>query len=335
MASKSSDRQNVHRDIPLDPVIALKNVRLSEVDLTDNTFRITTRSDPDKLVLSIEKLGLMHPPMLKYSSPGYVVVCGFRRIAACLNLGWTRVPARIFEQNVGRFELAQMAIADNALQRPLNLLETSRAIRLLADVCADQKQLRKASLELGLPHSPPEAAKIKQICGLPLKVQEGILGGTITMSMALELGRLDPAVAARLIDLFSHLKVGLNKQRELLLLFTEIAEREDIAILQLIAEKPLQKILNNTEMDRALKRQKVRSYLRQRRFPAITKAETDYRKWRKQLKLGENINLIPPKDFEGNTFSMKLSFNNRQDFSNLIKRIEKIIQHPALSKILD
>ena len=67
----------------------------------------------------------------------------------------------------------------------------------------------------------------------------------------------------------------------------------------------------------------------------ITKAETEYRKWVKQLKLGNNINLIPPKDFEENTFSMTLRFNNRQDLSDLNKKIEKIIQHPALGKILD
>jgi hypothetical protein len=45
--------------------------------------------------------------------------------------------------------------------------------------------------------------------------------------------------------------------------------------------------------------------------------------------------LIPPKDFEGNTFGMTLRFNNRQDLSDLNKKIEEIIQHPALGKILD
>jgi len=106
--------------------------------------------------------------------------------------------------------------------------------------------------------------------------------------------------------------VGLNKQRELLLLLKEIAGREDTSIPHLIAEKPLQEILNNAEMDRAVRRQKVRSYLRQRRFPAITEAEKDYRKWVRQLKLGNNINLIAPKDFEETTFSMTLRFNNRR-----------------------
>lgn len=335
MDSKSSDKQDVHRDIPLDPAIALQKVMLSEVDLADNTFRITTCTDLDKLVLSIHKLGLMHPPVLKYNSPGYVIVCGFRRIAACLNLGWTQVPARVLKENFGRFELAQLAIADNALQRSLNLLETSRAMKLLADVCTDQKQLKKASQDLGLPSNLSVAAKVEKICRLPLKIQDGILADTINMSMALELGRLDPKVGEGLLELFSQLKVGLNKQRELLLLLKEIARREDIPIPQMIAEKALQDILKPVELDRAVKRQKIRSYLRRRRFPSISRAEEKYEKLVKQLKLGNNINLIPPKDFEGMTYMMTFRFDNREELNNVKEKFEKIIHHPSFSKILD
>jgi hypothetical protein len=168
-----------------------------------------------------------------------------------------------------------------------------------------------------------------------LSVQEGILRETIDLSMALELGGLDAATAGALVQLFDQLKFGLNKQRELLLLLKEIAEREDTTIPLLISEKPLQEILKTAEMDRAVKRQKVRSFLKRRRFPAISKAETEYHNWVRQLKLGKNINLTPPRDFEGSTFIMTLRFNNRRDLSDLNKRIEKIIQNPALGKILD
>ncbi len=214
-------------------------------------------------------------------------------------------------------------------------METSRALKLLDDFGPDNQQRREAAEALGLPISRSLTLKVKKICRLPLPIQKGILTDTINLSMALELGGLDPATAEGLVWLFDQLKVGLNKQRELLLLLKEIAGREDTSIPQLIAGKSLQEILNNAEMDRAVKRQKVRSHLRQRRFPAITEAETDYRKLVRQLKLGNSINLIPPKDFEGNTFSMTLRFNNRQELSDLTKRIEKIIQHPALDKILD
>jgi ParB family chromosome partitioning protein len=335
MDSKSSEDQDVSQDIPSGHTVRYQAIQQTDIDTEDLTFRITTRGGIEDLLGSIQKTGLIQPPVLIENPAGYTIVCGFRRIAACRKLGWTRITARILEKSIDRFKTAQISIADNALQRSLNLVETSRALNLLDDFGPDNQQRREAAEALGLPISESLSSAVKEICRLPLPVQEGILTDTINLSMALELGGLEPPAAEGLVRLFDQLKVGLNKQRELLLLLKEIAGREQITIPQLIAEKPLQEVLETVEMDRAVKRQKVRSYLRQRRFPAITKAETEYRKWVKQLKLGNNIKLIPPKDFEGSTFSMTLRFNNRQDLSELNKKIEEMIQHPALAKILD
>lgn len=335
MGSKSFDKQDIQRDIPLNPAIALQEVMLSKVDLTDDTFRITTCTDLDTLVSSIQKLGLLHPPLLKYNPTGYTIVCGFRRIAACLRLGWDNVSARILKENFDRFKLAQLTVADNALQRSLNLLETSRALKLLTDTCTDQKQLKQVSQDLGLPFVTGVAAKVIKLCQLPLKIQEGILAGTINMAMALELGKLDPEAADGLVEIFDLLKVGLNKQRELLLLLKEIAKREDISLPQLIAENALQELLHNAERDRAVKRQKIRSYLRQRRYPSISRAGVKYEKLVKQLKLGKHINLIPPKDFEKMTYMMTLRFDNHEELHHLKEKFEKIIDHPSLGKILE
>jgi ParB family chromosome partitioning protein len=335
MNSKSSDNQNVLKDAPLDPALALQTVMLADVDSADTTFRITTRKELDNLILSIQKLGLMHAPVLKYNPPGYNIVCGFRRIAACRNLGWTQIRARVLRKNFGFFEMAQLAVADNALQRPLNLIETSRALKLLTGVNTEKEVLVAAAAELGLPLSPDIVPKLKKICDLPLAIQKAILANVIDLSMALELDRFNPADGQALLGLFDHLKLGLNRQRELLLLLEEISQREETPIQQLMTEKPLNHILDNTKIDRSIKRQKVRTYLRRRRFPMISKAETQYNAFVKQLKLGPNINLMPPKDFEGMTYTMTIRFDNRKELKNLKEKLEKIIQHPGLGKILD
>ncbi len=335
MDSKSSEDQNVSHDRQSEHAGSYRTISLADIDSDDRTFQITTRSDNEELLGSIQQVGLIQPPVLIANSAGHTIVCGFRRIAACRQSGWSRITAGFLGKTVDRFKAAQLSIADNAFQRSLNLVETSRGLKLLDDFGPDDQQIKDAAEVLGLPTSRSVAADIKTICRLPLPVQEGILMNTIDLSMALELGGLDPTDAEGMVWLFEQLKVGLNRQRELLLLLKEIAKREDTAIPQLFAEKSLQEILRNAEMDRAVKRQKIRSYLRQRRFPAITKAESDYRKRVKQLKLGSRIGLIPPKDFEGNTYSLTLHFHNRQELSDLKKRLDKIMQHPALGKILE
>jgi len=335
MDSKSSDNQNVFKDAPLDPARSLQTVLLADIDSADTTFRITTRKELDNLVLSIQKLGLMHTPVLKYNPPGYSIVCGFRRIAACRNLGWTRIPARVLRKNTGFFEMARLAVADNALQRPLNLIETSRALKLLTEVDTEKEVLVAAAAELGIPLSPAIVPKLKKICDLSRPIQKAILANVIDLSMALALDRFNAVDGQALLGLFDHLKLGLNRQRELLLLLKEISQREEIPIQQLMTEKPLNHILENTKIDRSIKRQKVRTYLRRRRFPMISKAETQYNTFVKQLKLGPNINLMPPKDFEGMTYTLTIRFDNRKELKNLKEKLEKIILHPGFIKILD
>ena len=149
-------------------------VPLAQIDEKDKTYCITTRKQLADLLDSIPSLGLLHAPMLIKHFSGYIIVCGFRRIAACRQLGWKSITARIQDANANPFKIAQLAIADNALQRPLNLVETSRALNLLTATSPDQRQLMNAILLLGLPPSASVALKVQQICRLPQPIQDGI-----------------------------------------------------------------------------------------------------------------------------------------------------------------
>lgn len=335
MGSKSSDNQHRFKNRSKDTTLNYRMVSLADVSSDDGTFRITTRTDIEDLINSIKQLGLIQPPVLVSGFAGYKIVCGFRRITACRALGWSRITARILAETADRFQMAQLAIADNAWQRSLNLLETSRALTLLADVCPDQRRFAQAASALGLPVNPSLVAKVKKICRLSRGIQESIVNGTIGMSMALALAELDQPAGEAVLGLFNELKVGLNKQRELLILLKEIAGREGRSVQQLIAEKPLQEILANTRLDRAVKRQKIRSFLQQRRYPSISKAAADYAQRIKLLELGSNIDLIPPKNFEDTAFTLTLRFNNRENLADLKKKIEELIAHPALAEILE
>ena len=335
MDSKPSDGRKESKFIA--PVLAVytDTVSLTDIDTQDTTYRITTRSQLDDLLETIPFFGLLHPPVLIENTSGYSVVCGFRRIATCRQLGWKSLSAKIYVTARDRFQLARLAIADNILQRPLNLIETSRALNLLMNTSQDHRQLKEAARVLGLPVNPAVVQKLQQICRLAVPIQEGILSDTINLSMALELSKMDATDAELLVALFNRLKLGLNKQREMLLLVTEISKCEDISIQQLIAEPPLQDILQNADLDRAKRRQQIRSLLRQRRYPAIAKAEANYQKQVRQLKLGKHIQLIAPRDFEGTTYTLTLHFKNQQDLGDLNTEIHRLLEHPALEKILN
>ncbi|MGA6925838.1 MAG: ParB N-terminal domain-containing protein, partial [Desulfosarcina sp.] len=111
--------------------IEITPVSVDRIDTADHTFKITTNTDTNDLTSSIGSVGLLQPPILMPTAKGYRTVTGFRRIAACEGLNLTPIAARLLPPDTSPMVCAQMAVADNALQRPLNLIEQSRAYALL------------------------------------------------------------------------------------------------------------------------------------------------------------------------------------------------------------
>ena len=311
-----------------------QNIKLSAVTVEDNTYRITTSSKIDDLVASIRQIGLIHPPIVKQFLSGYLIVSGFRRIAACEYLGWETFPARILDADFDAAQCIYLAIAENALQRPLNLIEIFRCISLLSSMITDEKTLTETASKLGLPSDPGLIHKIKKIGDLDTSIQEGILANTISLAMATELAKLEPNAGVALAKVFTRLKIGRNRQRELMMLLDEIAHRENSAIGNLLNEDIIQQVLDDRNLDRAQKRRQIQEYLRQRRFPAISRLKNEFEKQIKKLKFGNRISLTPPKDFEGPNYTLKLTFSSLSELEELQSRLDRIIQSKGLSKFL-
>lgn len=317
------------------PPVQLLSVPLSRIDTTDDTYRITTRTTVDDLLASIRLDGLLNRPFVIATSDGFVVVSGFRRIAACKILGMEEIMVRVLGPDLNSLEYLRVAIADNALQRPLDLLETSRALQKLAVQFSSDRRLIESTSSLGLPSNPSLIKKLIDLGLLSQNIQHAVLDDTISLSMAMELKDLPPECAAAFAQLFGEFKLSLNKQRQILTLVKEIARREGISEQTVLEGRQLQDIIRDRERDRGQRTQEIRTYLRQRRFPHIVKAETRFENQRKQLNLGSDINFIPPKNFEGTNYTLNLTFSNISQLKALCAKLDQLIQHPALKQIFE
>jgi ParB family chromosome partitioning protein len=312
-----------------------KIVNLSQIDFSDDAFRITTEKQVDDLMRSINHVGIMHLPLLLKKETTYTIVCGFRRIEACRRLNWFKLEAMILEADTMRLKCIKYAITDNAFQRPLNLIEKSRSIEMLFDFFKDINRLSEELSVLGLSEHPSMIKKLKGICQLPEPLQNSILSNTISLSMLLELAGMSWDDAKDFITLFNTLKLSLNKQREIVTMVKEIAIREDKSILQVIEESHLKKILMNEDLDKNQKAHNIRIYLKQRRFPSIAVIEKSYEKYRQKLNLKSGFKLIPPINFESSTYTLQLSFNNMTQLKGLKTAFDAIMENPSLKKIVD
>jgi len=316
-------------------------IPLDQIDLNDKTFLITTPSERiNALSESIHDLGVMNPPLLikkEGLAPGcrFSVIYGFQRIAACLKLGWDSIDGALADTAISGLTSVKLAITDNLGQRSLNLVETSRALNLLAPYFQDEIRLAEAASASGLPGNIALIRKIKSICHLAPSIQDGLLAGSLTLPSAIELGNLDEATGCRLAEIFTALQLSLSKQREILTLTQEIACREDITLADLLNGNAVRQIINDNNIDRSQKTRTLRSYLKQRRFPSITSAETAFKtNWRK-IKPGPGLELIPPRHFEGDIFTLRIQFKTVQELLERNRAIAEISKHHVMNTILD
>ena len=316
------------------PFAQLKSVPLRHVDTSDDTNRITTRTDIDDLLASIPREGVLNPPFVVAKPNGFAIVSGFRRISACTKLGIEEIFVRILEPNRSPLENLRLAIADNAHQRSLDLIEISRSLHKLAAHPDAKQDLVETAASLNLPSNPAVIRKTQHLCLLHEAIQSAIITGTISLSMAMDLSKMPPDCAVVFVTLFNEFKLSLNKQREIISLVKEIARRDGIPEQKVLEERPLQDIVCDQDLDRTQKARQLRAYLRQRRFPQIMKAEAEFEYRRKQLSLGNDIKLRPPKDFEGIHYSLTLSFSSIDDLQTLFDRLGRIIKHPSFKIII-
>ena len=312
-----------------------KNVKLSEIDADDHSYRITTQETVDDLMDSIGHVGVLNLPLLLEKKSRCIILSGFRRIEACRRLDRPDVNARILDSDTKKLECARYAITDNAFQRPLNLIEKSRSIRMLSNCFSDPRRLSREISILGVPCHESMIPKIKDICSFSKPLQNSILSESISLPVALELHKMSKDVEDGFVELFSVLKLSVNKQREILMLIQEISLREDIPMVEILEGLHLKRILNDEDLDKNQKIRKIRSHLKQRRFPAITRAERGFEEHRQNLKLGAGIKLIPPDNFESPTYFLNFSFKDLKELKHLKKIFDALIKNPSLKKILD
>ncbi len=309
-------------------------IPLADINLEDERFRITTRRDSDDLQPSIRRFGLRKAPLMARAEAGFIMVSGFRRVNACRGLGWDMIPARVIRQASSQYECALNAVAENSLERPLNLIETSRALHLLDAHAPGGRIPAEDASALGLPTHSELTSRWKLLCRMPTAIQDAVLEGALSFAMACELGRLEEGLATAFARLFFQLKPSLNKQREIVTLVLEIAGRDGVDPRQVLEEAGRSQEVGSADQDRNQQTQRLRRRLRQRRFPALAAAENNFFALRQRLKLGEALQLTPPRDFEGTRFTLTLSFESGDDVARLQAKLDELIDHPDFKILL-
>ena len=323
----------------------IRQIDICDIDCNDTDFRITTdnrsRAIPDDLFESIRNVGLLTPPVL-FQRPGtpepgksFSIVCGFRRIAACIRLGSPTIAARVMPADSNGLALTQLSIADNTSIRELNVVEQALAAAKLSGFVSDSTLLCREAATAGLILNPGLLAKLIKINAAFDELKDLLAADIIPLSIGLELATLEKPDALGLSRLFEKLNPTLNHQKEIIRLAKEIARLKGCGVGDILDDDPVRAIVLDTDMDRNRKIKRLRACLRQMRYPEIVRFEEQFLDHLTWLHLPDTIRLIPPAEFEGTVFSIQGRFTCREEFETMMQALDRLHGHPAFNRILD
>ncbi len=311
----------------------IRRVALEAVDVEDHTYALAPLRDVEALAESIQRLGLLCPPILIGTNQRWTVVSGFSRVAACGRLSWTTMAARTPLPAADPWRCAQWAVAEETAGHSLEALMAGKALRLLRRFAPDPVAFGQAVRQFGLPDQPAAQSRLESLCDLPEPIQTALGDGALAVPTAISLGRMTPETAARVADLLAEMRFGLNKQREVVTMLEEIARREKTSLQSVLDTPELQALATGGDADRAQRGHHLRTYLYQRRFPSLCKAQNRFEELNHQLCPDPGARLTPPPGFENRTYQLALSFSCRSDLERHRETLQRLASHPDLDDI--
>src|SRR5262249_7844439 len=315
-------------------------VLLTEIALDDRTFIVTYRPEMHALQRSVAHVGVLTPLHLRQPSDQALlqVVCGSKRLLACQQSEYTSVPALVYSAaELSEPQAFLLALHDNLGWRVLNAVEKARILwRLRQDFQAQPATLRQDFCPLL--DLPPRAETLRaywSLATLEDALQAAVVEGTLPLDTALWIGAHTGEDRQALLQLFTGLKVGSNRARELTTNIAEICQRDACSPAALLQDLGVPTLLADPQLAGPQKLDRVRRLLRQARYPQLSTYEQRFQAAARRLRLPPQITLRPPPFFEGQQYQVTLSFGQRQELQHYAQRLLDAASHEALDELLE
>jgi ParB/RepB/Spo0J family partition protein len=318
---------------------SFQRVPLTDIELDDDTFCITYRPDLRLLQQSVACVGVLSPVQLRHvAEAGHLqIVCGFKRLQACRQAGHSEVPALVYEAaELSEAQAFLLSVYDNLGCRTLNVVEKGRILQRLRDTFhyAETELVQEWCRRLDL---PPRAETLAAYCTLVTLedvLQAAAVEGALPLETTLWIGRHAAADRQALLALFTGLKLGSNRARELTALIDDLCLRDRCTAATVLQRLDLLAILAEAQLSGPQKTERVRRVLHEARYPLLSAHEHQFRDALRRLRLPSQISLRPPPYFEGPQVQVTFGFRSRQELQQLAQRLLEAAADTALDDLV-
>ena len=314
----------------------LYSIQLKEVDWDDTSCLITYGPLPDKLVLSIQTVGLIQKPLLQRKSDGlFRIICGSRRLAVCQQLGLEPLSCEVLPTSTSPVTSLRMSIYDNIAHRGLNPVEKSLVLTKMAQHL-DQPQLVQEFMPLlDLEPSDTLCGRYMQMSPLEEPILDAIARGTLHERIGFILSPLEREDRLAFFNFFQELPFSVSVQEELVETVVEIGQRDNFAPRQILDSAEVNDLRRAHKRPARQRAQQIRRQLQARRAPRLTARKERFAREARDLGLPSGVRLIPPPYFEGPKWSLEFTFTGAEELAVRLRSVARLAEQARFQRIME
>ena len=312
------------------------SIQLEEVDWNDTSCLITYGPLPDKLILSIQTVGLIQKPLLQRKSDGlFRIICGSRRLAVCQQLGLDPLSCEVLSISTSPVTSLRMAIYDNIAQRGLNPVEKSLVLTKMAQH-VDQPQLVEEFMPLlDLEPSDTLCGRYLQLPPLEEPILDAIARGTLHERIGFILSPLEREDRLAFFNFFQELPFSVSVQEELVETVVEIGQRDNFTPRQVLDSAEVNSLRRVHRRPARQRAQQIRKQLQARRAPRLTARKERFAREARDLGLPSGVRLIPPPYFEGPKWSVEFTFAGAEELAVRLRSVARLVEQTRFQRIME
>lgn len=307
----------------------LLEVPLDDINQKDERFRFSYHFDLEKLLISIKKFGLVSPlVVVKRKGPQYVIVSGWKRLLACLQLSLMHVPVYLFdEQDDCRAFL--LCLYENWAFRNFNILEKAEILLKLNGFMGDEKKIVKQFFPLlDIPANLSYFDAYLKIALLDPTWKKIIFKKKIPLASVQLLTEFSPEDREPLLPLI--LPLNVNKLKQFCEDLYDLSKKTGDSPEVLLSAPEILSVSQSENLSSLQKAEKVRSLLRAKRYPTLSSWKKSFATSLKKAQLSKEVNFDSASFFEDGEFAVTFSLKNKLAFQKRLSKLQDLISDEDL-----
>ena len=295
----------------------MKTVKLDSINFEDRRFCISYPLRDEVLLASIRAVGLREPVMLLDAVP-YIVVSGFKRIFAAMELGLAEIPALIV--NIHEREAVLHSIHGN-LGRGLNIVEKAHSVEKMRYYGFAESEIYETMTLLGLDPHQKVLERLVAVATGDSVLKDFLLAKSFSMKNTESLIRFNVEEQVLLIDILRSFHTTDSLIREILEMLSLIKVKKGRIDFSAIAD--------------AANPQELKKRLKQLTNPILSSLEQRLKEAMARCSLPPNVDIKVDPFFEKRYIDVLIRAKSDKEVREALGKLGAVLDEGYIGSILE